>query len=54
MKNNEPLTRIGALILSSEILGYGSHGTVVFKGSLNGRPVAIKRMLSRFDRAAER
>jgi serine/threonine-protein kinase/endoribonuclease IRE1 len=36
------------------VLGYGSHGTVVLRGSLNGRPVAVKRMLSRFNRAADR
>jgi hypothetical protein len=48
------VTKVGSLLISSEVLGYGSHGTMVFKGSLNGRPVAVKRMLSRFDRAAER
>lgn len=37
-----------------QVLGYGSHGTVVLRGSLNGRPVAVKRMLSRFNRAADR
>eukprot|EP01041_Mallomonas_annulata_P002756 gene2756-5426_t len=46
---------VGSLQLAlSVVLGYGSHGTVVFRGSLNGRPVAIKRMLSQFHRAAER
>lgn len=34
--------------LFDEILGHGSHGTVVFKGSFQGRPVAIKRLLSEF------
>lgn len=29
----------------SKILGYGSGGTVVFQGTLNGRTVAVKRML---------
>ncbi len=29
-----------------KVLGLGSGGTVVFEGSLNGRPVAVKRMLS--------
>ena len=28
--------------------GMGSHGTVVFKGSLQGRAVAVKRMLADF------
>ena len=28
--------------------GYGSHGTVVYRGSLQGRPVAVKRLLRDF------
>ena len=31
-----------------------SHGTVVFKGKLDGRPVAIKRMLKSFYHLAQR
>jgi serine/threonine protein kinase len=46
--------QVGSLLLSSDVLGYGSHGTVVYRGSLNGRPVAIKRMLAQFNRAAKR
>jgi hypothetical protein len=42
------------ITLSDEVLGYGSHGTIVFKGWLNGRAVAIKRMLSHFHKSAER
>lgn len=47
---------IGSLtIFPSIVLGYGSHGTVVFRGCLNGRPIAVKRMLSQFNHeAAER
>ena len=30
---------------SSEILGHGSHGTVVYRGVLHGRAVAVKRIL---------
>lgn len=30
------------------VLGYGSGGTVVFAGELDGRPVAVKRMLRQF------
>jgi serine/threonine-protein kinase/endoribonuclease IRE1 len=33
-------------------LGYGSHGTVVLKGTWGGRPVAVKRLLSDFTRLA--
>lgn len=47
-------SQIGSLSLSSDVLGYGSHGTVVFRGSLNSRPVAIKRMLAQFNKAAKR
>lgn len=36
------------LIISDKILGYGSHGTVVYKGTFENRPVAIKRMLLDF------
>jgi serine/threonine protein kinase len=38
----------GVLEMSEEVLGYGSHGTVVFRGKFDGRPVAIKRLLSEF------
>lgn len=33
-------------------LGYGSHGTVVLKGTWGSRPVAVKRLLSDFTRLA--
>lgn len=47
--------QIGALCVHvEEILGYGSQGTVVYRGSLNGRPVAVKRILSQFAKSAER
>ncbi|KAL6453309.1 IRE1 Serine/threonine-protein kinase/endoribonuclease IRE1 [Candida maltosa Xu316] len=36
------------LTISDKILGYGSHGTVVFEGSFENRPVAVKRMLLDF------
>lgn len=35
-------------------LGFGSHGTVVFKGSLQGRAVAVKRLLQDFVTLATR
>ena len=37
-----------SLIISDKILGYGSHGTVVFEGTFENRPVAVKRMLDNF------
>lgn len=36
------------LVISDNILGYGSHGTVVYEGSFENRPVAVKRMLLDF------
>lgn len=36
------------LRISEEVLGMGSSGTVVFSGELQGRPVAVKRMLLQF------
>ncbi|ORY82491.1 kinase-like domain-containing protein [Protomyces lactucae-debilis] len=39
---------IGALQVTEKILGYGSHGTIVYKGSFEGRDVAVKRMLLDF------
>lgn len=42
------------LINSSPFVGFGSHGTVVFKGSLQGRAVAVKRLLQDFVTLASR
>lgn len=36
------------------VLGYGSGGTVVFAGELDGRPVAVKRMLRQFNEMARK
>lgn len=43
-----------SLVVSEEILGFGSHGTVVYKGSLQGRAVAVKRLLQDFTTLALR
>ncbi|TCD64886.1 bifunctional endoribonuclease/protein kinase ire1 [Steccherinum ochraceum] len=43
-----PTPTVPSLIVSETILGFGSHGTVVFKGSLQGRAVAVKRLLQDF------
>jgi serine/threonine-protein kinase/endoribonuclease IRE1 len=41
--------RIGRLqVFTDVVLGHGSHGTVVYRGSFDGRDVAVKRMLMEF------
>lgn len=46
--------KVGCLTVSDAVLGYGSHGTVVYRGLLEGRPVAVKRMLTDFHARADR
>ncbi|WPK24863.1 hypothetical protein PUMCH_002158 [Australozyma saopauloensis] len=41
------------LIISKEILGVGSHGTIVYKGTFENRPVAVKQMLDNFYHLAD-
>lgn len=49
------LVRIGSLVVHvEEVLGHGSHGTIVCRGSLNGRPLAVKRVLAQFTKEADR
>lgn len=45
---HSPPQQSDKLTLSDEVLGYGSYGTVVFKGMFQGRDVAVKRMLIDF------
>jgi hypothetical protein len=46
--------RVGKLeVVPEAILGYGSSGTIVYEGYLNGRKVAVKRMLKEFFLMAE-
>jgi serine/threonine protein kinase len=43
------VARVGKfLVFTDRVLGYGSSGTIVFEGSLDGRRVAVKRMLRAF------
>lgn len=45
-------TRVGRLEVGPGVIGYGSCGTVVFEGVLDGRPVAVKRLLAHFHELA--
>ena len=46
---SSPVIQIGHLkVFTDTVLGFGSHGTVVYKGSFGGRDVAVKRMLLEF------
>ena len=36
------------------VLGHGGHGTMVYKGKLDGRQVAVKRMLKTYNASADR
>lgn len=44
-----PIINVGHLSVNTDmILGYGGHGTMVYKGTFGGRDVAVKRMLKEF------
>lgn len=47
-KSTKKLQIENDLTISDKILGYGSHGTVVYQGTFENRPVAVKRMLLDF------
>jgi len=60
-KDVEPLSlelsngniRVGRLEVSKTVLGYGSGGTTVYEGILDGRKVAVKRMLKQLVELAQ-
>ncbi|KAI0563054.1 Serine/threonine protein kinase/endoribonuclease ERN [Gracilaria domingensis] len=47
---------VGSLMVSSNVLGYGSHGTVVYEGKMKpgDRKVAVKRLLRQFFESARK
>ncbi|KAG7445216.1 kinase-like protein, partial [Guyanagaster necrorhizus] len=51
---SKPVDPKPSLVVSETVLGFGSHGTVVFQGSLQGRAVAVKRLLQDFVTLASR
>ncbi|KAG6889943.1 hypothetical protein C0995_013470 [Termitomyces sp. Mi166 len=54
ISSSKPPPTAPSLVVSDTILGFGSHGTVVYKGSLQGRAVAVKRLLQDFVTLASR
>ncbi|KAF8892946.1 hypothetical protein BD779DRAFT_1507920 [Infundibulicybe gibba] len=52
--NSSPKLATTPSLLMAPPAGYGSHGTVVFQGSLQGRAVAVKRLLQDFVTLASR
>lgn len=45
--------RVGRLEVSKNVLGYGSGGTTVYEGVMDGRKVAVKRMLKQLVELAQ-
>ncbi|KAJ2006511.1 bifunctional endoribonuclease/protein kinase ire1 [Coemansia thaxteri] len=48
-----PQVRLSAITLTDQVLGYGSHGTMVYRGEFQGRAVAVKRLLLDFYEVAD-
>jgi serine/threonine-protein kinase/endoribonuclease IRE1 len=53
-KDINKVTNQGVIQLSDEVLGYGGHGTIVYKGVVDKRQVAVKRLLKIYASSADR
>ena len=45
---------VGVIQVTDDVLGFGGHGTVVYRGTLDSRQVAVKRMLKAYHASADR
>mmetsp|Transcript_227 Transcript_227/g.314 ORF Transcript_227/g.314 Transcript_227/m.314 type:complete len:1374 (+) Transcript_227:123-4244(+) len=52
--DNSGAQKVGVITVSDSVLGFGGHGTVVYRGELDGRQVAVKRMLKAYHASADR
>jgi len=48
LERSQSLPQLHSIVLTPQILGYGSHGTIVYKGTFQGRECAVKRLLMDF------
>jgi len=54
IKDDNGIQKVGVITVTDSVLGFGGHGTVVYKGALDGRQVAVKRMLKDYHASANR